>query len=629
MAPSRWLDRLRYAFDNALSRGPGVLIGWLALVTIGLILAASLVVWGAGIAPGRPGLLEIAWMSLMRTLDAGTMGNDTGPWPFLLAMFVVTLGGVFIVSTLIGILTTGLEARLEELRKGRSRVIERDHTVILGWNPKIFTLISELVIANANRRRSCIAILADQDKVKMEDEIRSLVPAPGRTRIVCRTGNPLEMNDLEIVGFNEARAIVVLPPQGADPDAEVIKTLLAVTNHPHRRPQPYHIVAEIRDAKNMPAASLAGRGEAELILGSLLIARIIAQTCRQSGLSVVYSELLDFAGDEIYFHEEPALVGKTFGEALLAYEDSALMGLVQDGQVRLNPPMETRIGPGDQVIAISEDDDTVRLSGLQDLGIRYDAIQHVPPVSPRPERTLILGWNSRAPFVVNELEQYVAHGSELTIVSDCPGVEEALARYCAGVSRQKISFLRGDTTDRRTLDSLDIERYQHVIILSYCDTLDRQEADARTLITLLHLREISERCGHRFSIVSEMLDERNRNLAEVTRADDFIVSDRLISLMLAQVSENKKLNAVFADLFDAEGSEIYLKPAGHYVRLHEPVNFYTVVEAGRRRGEVALGYRLHEFAQDATRFYGVVLNPDKSRTVTFDEADRVIVLAES
>ena len=38
-----------------------------------------------------------------------------------------------------------------------------------------------------------------------------------------------------------------------------------------------------------------------------------------------------------------------------------------------------------------------------------------------------------------------------------------------------------------------------------------------------------------------MLDVRNRELAEVTQADDFIVSDKLVSLMLAQVSENKDL----------------------------------------------------------------------------------------
>ncbi len=88
-----------------------------------------------------------------------------------------------------------------------------------------------------------------------------------------------------------------------------------------------------------------------------------------------------------------------------------------------------------------------------------------------------------------------------------------------------------------------------------------------------------------------MLDVRNRALAQVTRADDFIVSGKLVSLTMSQLAENPALRAVFDDLFDEEGSEIYLKPAADYVRLDEPVDFYTIVESARRRGEVAFGYR--------------------------------------
>jgi hypothetical protein len=125
-----------------------------------------------------------------------------------------------------------------------------------------------------------------------------------------------------------------------------------------------------------------------------------------------------------------------------------------------------------------------------------------------------------------------------------------------------------------------------------------------------------------------MLDTRNRELAEVTQADDFIVSNKLTSLMLAQVSENKELSAVFADLFDPEGAEVYIKPAMNYVALGRPVNFYTIVEAARRRGEVAIGYRIEAFGKDAAKAYGVTVNPPKSGKVTFAAADRVIVLAE-
>ncbi len=178
------------------------------------------------------------------------------------------------------------------------------------------------------------------------------------------------------------------------------------------------------------------------------------------------------------------------------------------------------------------------------------------------------------------------------------------------------------------LESLNLQKYNHIIILCYSDTLGVQEADSRTLITLLHLRNISETLGREFSIVSEMMDIRNKELAEVTKADDFIISNKLISAMLSQLSENRELKAVFDDLFDAEGSEIYLKPAVNYIKPGVPVNFYTVVESAAGRNEIAIGYRICKYSHDASRTYGIVVNPDKSSMVTFDEKDKVIVIAE-
>lgn len=621
----RWTHRLRYGFDNAMSRGTPALIGFLGLASLTLIAIAALVMVILGIAPGGadspPDFVEGMWLSLMRTLDSGTMGGDEGRG-FRITMLLVTLGGIFIVSALIGVLNSGLEAKLDELRKGRSFVIEKDHTLILGWSPKIFAILSELVLANENRHKPRVVILAEKDKIEMEDEIRDEVGPTGNTKIICRTGSPLALNDLEIVNPHHARSIIILAPESEEPDSQVIKTILALTNNPDRRPEPYHIVAEIAEPKNLEVARMVGKDEAQLIVTGDLISRIIVQTSRQSGLSVVYTELLDFGGDEIYFAEEPKLVGRTFGDALLAYEDSAIIGLrSRDGKIRLNPPMDTRIQEGDRVIAISEDDDTVKVSE-EPGAVDERAIHGASATARRPERTLILGWNERGPAIVRELDRYVAPGSEMTLVA--PGISgERL-----NLVNQKGTFLSADTTDREVLDGLRVEAYDQVILLCYSDSLDVQEADARTLITLLHLRDMAEKGGHDFRIVSEMLDVRNRELAEVTQADDFIVSNKLTSLMLAQISENRELTAVFEDLFDPEGSEVYLKPAADYVEPGVEVNFYTVAEAARRRGEVAFGYRQMAHAKDASRAYGVVVNPKKSARLAFTKEDQVIVLAE-
>ncbi|HYP19635.1 MAG TPA: NAD-binding protein [Chloroflexia bacterium] len=627
-----YAQRLRYGFDNLMAKGPIAMIGMLALLSLIAVLIFAIVtmlVPGFGPAEGPNGFIESFWRSLLRTLDPGTMGGDQGGWPFLLSMLGVTLVGLFVVSTLIGVLSSGIDAKLDELRKGRSQVLENNHTLILGWSNQVFTILSELAIANANQKNPRVVILADQDKVEMEAAISEKVPNLGKTRVICRNGNPIDLDHLEIVNPQGARSIIVLSPDSEDPDSEVIKTVLAITNNPNRRAEPYHIVAEIHSPKNMQAAKLVGGAETQLIDVGDTISRLVVQTCRQSGLSVVYTELLDFDGDEIYTTGEPGLVGKTFGEALFAYRKSALIGLRgADGVVHLNPPMDTVIAQGDRVIVVTEDDDTAKIDTTVDYQIDEAAIRQGVASEPQPEHVLILGWNRRGTAIITELDHYVMSGSTAAVVADTPTCVEEVSQRAATLTNLTVTCTEGDTTDRQVLDDLDVRKYSHVIVLCY-DDMDPQRADARTLITLLHLRDIESKLGESFSIVSEMLDDRNRKLAEVTQADDFIVSDKLISLMLSQISENKDLGEVFADLFNAEGSEIYLKPAADYVNTGQPLNFYTVLESARRRGEIAMGYRIMAKSGDASAGYGVTLNPDKAETITFSPSDRIVVLAEA
>ncbi|MDX2227553.1 MAG: NAD-binding protein [Verrucomicrobiae bacterium] len=617
-----------------MSKGTVALIIGLSVVSLILIVFAATVVSLGGLALAPSGstdplnFIEAFWASLMRTLDPGTMGGDEG-WGFRLVMFMVTLGGVFIISTLIGVLTAGVDAKLEALRKGRSRVLESNHTVILGWSPQIFTIIPEIIKANENQKSGVIAILSDLDKVDMEEEIRSRVGDTGKTRIICRSGSPNDPGELEMINPHDARSLIILPPETGNADSSVIKTTLALTNHPQRRPEPYHIVTQIRSPANMDVIRMIGSKDAlHAVMTGDIIARVTAQTTRQSGLSVVYTELLDFGGDEIYFKNEPGLTGKTYREALNGYEDSMVMGLQREsGRIMLNPPMDTRLEATDRIIVISEDDDTVVLSGLTAVPVQSDLLRSSSARQiPKPERCIIIGWNKAGAIIVRELDNYVAPGSIIAVVA-APSYEQEVLKN-ANLKNQSLHFSGCDTTDRATLEALGVVSEDHVIVLAD-HALDPQESDARTLITLLHLRDMADKSAACFSIVSEMLDLRNRELAEATNVDDFIVSDHLISLMMSQLSENGDLYNVFMDLFSSEGSEIYLKPVVDYVEPGRPVNFYTVLEAASQRGETALGYRIVREMHDAEKSYGVRTNPEKSAMVTFAPEDKIIVLAES
>ena len=624
-------QKLRYRFDNTMSRGPGALMLWLAILTMVMIIIATAIVLIFSILPeteegASMGVGETLWQTLMRAMDAGTVAGDAG-WGFRILMFVVTLGGIFILSTLIGILSSGIDEKLQELRKGRSFVVEKDHQLILGWNSKVFTIIDELATANGNQKRPRIVVMAQEDKTMMEDEIREKCLNLGHTKVICRSGDPNDTHDLSIVNLNETKSIVVLSSETApDADAQMIKILLAIVNHPDRKKDPFHIVAEIREQKNILLGQIVAKDEVELLLTDDLVSRIMVQTCRQSGLSIVYTEITGFDGDEIYIIEEPKLVGERFGDILFKYNDSTILGVqLHGGKIQLNPPMDFVLEKGLKLVALTEDDDTLIINAPS-ATIYEDAITFVEEDKPAIEKTLILSWNRKGPSIVREMSTYVPARSELLIVSSHDTVEADYKRMTIS-DNLTVKVMQADPSDRQVLEQLLVSDYTQVIVLSNTQKLELQEADSQTLITLLHLRDLLDQNDQNARIVSEIMDMRNRELASVTKADDFVVSDKLIAQMVSQVSETKELVQVFDDMFDADGSEIYLKPMSNYIKPGIEIDFFTVVESAKRQNQIAIGYRVMANQYDKETSYGIVLNPLKTKKVSFAPEDKIIVLA--
>jgi ion channel POLLUX/CASTOR len=617
--------RLRYRFDTAMSRGTGIVILWLGGITVGLVFIAALVltVFGIGVNEDKtPSLLERFWQSLLRILDPGTFSGDAG-WPLRITMLLVTLLGVLIGGSLIGLIVAGVDSKVEQLRRGRSVVAERGHTLILGWSPRIFTLISEIVEANANRRRGCIVVLASEEKPTMEEAIRERVGDTKTTSIVCRTGDPSSPQDLLIANADEARSIVALAG-GEDgvADAEAVKAVLAVMSSESRRTSAA-VVAELNEAETARALHEASQGNVVTVRAADVIARVTAQACRQSGLSLVWRDLLDFSGDEIYLQIAPELQGHRYGEALLAFDTSSVIGRrAADGTISVNPAMETVFEPGDSVIAISADDDTVVLTGF----VAEDAPDVVlsPPPPDGTDRLLVVGWSHLGPVVLRELDQFAPPGSTVDVLAD-PDLVDPGELVDLDLGRLRVTYQSTGGNLDELGASVRAQQYDKVIVLGYRRGLTPPEADARSLLSLLILQQalVASSSGQRPRIVTELLDARDVDLARATGADDFVVSDELSSLMLAQLAERPDLEDVFADLFDVEGSAIALQPATWYVTSGE-VPFRRVVAAARAKGESAIGYRIEHGPGGLPV---VVLNPHKRDLITLGGGDQVVVIA--
>lgn len=620
-APPPFRQRFRYWFDNTLSSGTTAMVLWLTVATVLLILViATAAAIGEVQADGSElSFGEALWSTLMRTLDPGTMGGDVG-WPLRIASLSATIGGILIVSSLIGLLASGISDRVAELRRGRSPVLETGHTLILGWSPKVFPIVSELTVANESEGGGAVVVLAATDKDEMERLLDARVKDRKGTRIVCRNGVPFEPIDIAIARPEAAKSVIVLNPGTDDGDAEVVKTALAlIRTMPAGRTIP--IVAEIGDAFTAAALRDGTGGAVSVVRSTSIIARVTAQVCRQPGLSDVYQELFDFAGDEIYFAPADGLAGKTFGVALQSFEKAVPLGLrLAGGRVLLNPDRDRTISGSDHIVAIAADDDAIHHTGAREARAPEGGGTAEPA---HPERILLIGWNRMAPEIVRELDGYVAPGSSLTIHVDASVLP--LDEVDLPQTRNLQPAVSGEALDPAALrTAMETAPPDHVIVLCYKERLSEAQADARVLLTLLHLRGAIDAAGAATNVVAELLDERDVDLSPTRSTDEFIVSERLTALLMAQLSENRDLAPVFDDLLDEEGVEIYLKPVRLYAGETASVSFAELVAAASARGEIALGYQ----AGDAGGAKTVTINPAKSATFPAAGEDRLIVLAE-
>ena len=613
---SGFLARWRYRFDNAISRGTLPIIAWLGAAVLGVIVLGAFIitVFRADIADETdPGFFESMWQTMVRVLDGGTFTGDSG-WGLRLLTLVVTLFGITVAALLIGLIATAIAEKVEDLRRGRSPVIESDHTLVLGWSPRVFTVVSEIITADQSRKDSAVVVLADRDKQEMEQDFDKRIPDTGATRLVVRSGDPSSLVDLDRVGLDHARSVIVLGDvEAEDGDAHVVKTVLAVLIRLGDRDIP--VVAELSEAETGRALREAGPGRVLVVRAPEIIARVTAQACRQPGLSAVWQDLLDFDGDEIYFHPADDLVGHTFAEAQLGFERAAVLGRrAADGAVTVNPPGDTRFASGDAVIVLAEDDDAVTFTGFVDGGGAGSA---APSRDGEPEHLLVIGWNPMAPMIMSELDRFVSTGSTVDVLvdADLVSLEEV---EVPGLHHLHLTLLPAERANLDCLaDQVLVRDYDVVLILGYRALGSAASADARTLLTLLLVQQASQRP---LRVVTELLDSADIELAMESGGDDYVVSDALSGYLMSQLAENPELRQVFDALF--EGTEVVLRlaPAAGYGL--GSTTFGGIVTAAQAKDEVALGYLQIDGME-------VVLNPAKSGTCDLTVADRVVVISRA
>ncbi len=598
-----------------MAKGSIALVGVLFLATaiVATLVGVLLIIFGND----GEGLGANVWLSIMHIIDAGTItGAETDRTDFIILMSIATICGLFVTSILIGIITTGFESKLETLRKGNSRVIEENHTVILGFNSNIYTLISELIKANESEKKPKIVILAKEDKDEVEALIANHIKDFKNTKIICRTGSIFDINMLEKCSLETCKSIIVNESE----DFNVVKCVIAISSYLKengREEQLPFVVCTVKSKSSFNAIQNISLGNVEVLIVDDFIARIIAQTCRQPGLTNVLFELFDFDGDELYFENYPELAGKEFGQVLMFFEKAIVFGYKRGENINLNPPCKTILQESDELILLMEDNGAEKPKEYIHESTVSLALKK--KIEERPETVVVIGRNRLLNKVLLELDDFVVEDSKVILVDQ--GIKAGEVTVQSRLKNLEIQLMDIDVGEIDQLNKLMEYDIDYILLLSD-DMKEEEESDARTLVNLINIRDIIQKEKRKFSITSELRVVQNQKLARITRVNDLVIGSDIINLLMTQISENRSLAKVFREILDEDGSEIYITPADNHIETKEELSFYEITKAMAEKGYIPVGYK-----KRIGESFEIITNPKKSDRIKFEEGDGIIVLA--
>ena len=144
MKTSKNKEKILYEIDNIMSRGSFSIIVTLFIVVIFIIILLSAFIWILG---SNPSLSFIDQLWVYFNAGFGKQAVE-GSWVYRLTTFLLVIVSIFFSSIIIGSVASAISSKISELREGKSKVIESNHTVILGWSESVYIIINELIEAN-------------------------------------------------------------------------------------------------------------------------------------------------------------------------------------------------------------------------------------------------------------------------------------------------------------------------------------------------------------------------------------------------------------------------------------------------------------------------------------------------
>lgn len=673
-APVSRLDKLSYEFDTWYTTNPNAQVVCLAFACLLCVFQLMFLFGITGSMAELTGFeyyAEMAWMAWGQLSDTG--GSPNGElWGTRFVGVINAFMGMFVFSLICAFIEEAINAKLEALRKGKSKVLEASFSLIIGWSDRTVPLVRQLCLANeSNPNGGIIVILADKDKEYMDGYLADNLDDLRGSSVVTRMGQPIDLFSLNKVNAKMAKSITVLSTiaDADESDAQTTRVVLALTGAlgvPGEDGIQGHVVCEVCDIDNAEIVRL-GISDIEMskafvkpVVANDLTGRLMILCALEPGLARVFSHILEFDQNEFYFknwngeevHYDSMgnrwavdLTGKRFADVCFLFEHAVPFGIHlanpvtlrdPDGteyttKIMVNPQGDWVIDEGDEIIVIAEDDDSYYPGRLQMVDPGPTPV--MSEAAQMPVNLMLVGFRRDLDDMISEVDKWVAAGSTLMLFNDTP-VDIRMKTLTANgleldqIKNTEIRHFVGNPMLLRNLEEVRPQKYNGIIVLTEKDeTRQGMECDSRTMVTTLLIRDIQRQHNAQSVLVSEILDPRTSTLVKLAKMNDFICANDFVSMALAQMSEESDIHALIEDLFSPLGSEMHIKDIKLYANEGEELNFWELVTRARNRAEVCLGWIKAAEYEGGSPVPN--LNPvDKQTRHVWRYGDQLVVLAE-